>query len=146
MDRKEFLKQLGLTSAVIFAGACMGGCSKDDSTSPGSPNTTPPTTTGTDFTLNLTEASNAALKTAGGYLYKNGIIIAKTLAGSFIAVSQTCTHQGGIVEFQANNNRLYCPVHGAMFQVDGAVLAGPATSALTTYKTTLTGNNLRIYS
>ncbi len=140
MDRKEFLKQLGLTSAVIFTGACLGSCSKENDTS----NPSPPSTI--DFTLNLTDAANAALKNAGGFMYKNGIIIAKTLSGSFIAVSQTCTHQGGTVEFQANNNRLYCPVHGAMFQVDGSVLAGPANKPLSVYKTSLSGNNLRIFS
>jgi len=140
MDRKEFLKQLGLTSAVIFTGACLGSCSKENDTSTPSPPST------IDFTLNLTDAANAALKNAGGFMYKNGIIIAKTLSGSFIAVSQTCTHQGGTVEFQANNNRLYCPVHGAMFQVDGSVLAGTANKPLSVYKTSLSGNNLRIFS
>lgn len=138
MDRKEFLKQLGLTSAVIFTGACLGGCSKDGAT--------PSAPTNVDFTLSLTDTANAALKNAGGYIYKNGVIIAKTLSGSYIAVSQTCTHEGGTVEFQANNNRLYCPLHGAMFQVDGTVLAGPAKNPLTVYKTSLSGNNLRITS
>lgn len=140
MDRKEFLKQLGLTSAVIFTGACLGGCSKDATS--GAP--TPPSNV--DFTLSLTDSANAALNNAGGYMYKNGIIIAKTLSGTYIAVSQACTHEGGQVQFQANNNRLYCPLHGAMFQVDGTVLAGPAKSPLTVYKTALSGNNLRIYS
>lgn len=138
MDRKEFLKQLGLTSAVIFTGACLGGCSKDGS------KPSPPSSV--DFTLNLSDSVNAALNTAGGFIYKNGIIIAKTLSGSFIAVSQACTHEGGTVQFQANNNRLVCPLHGAMFQVDGTVLAGPARTPLTVYKTSLTGTSLRIFS
>lgn len=138
MDRKEFLKQLGLTSAVIFTGACLGGCSKN--------NSTPAAPTNVDFTLSLADSANTALNTAGGFIYKNGIIIAKTLSGSIIAVSQACTHEGGTVQFQANNNRLYCPLHGAMFQVDGTVLAGPARTPLTVYKTSLSGNNLRVYS
>lgn len=139
MDRKEFLKQLGLTSAVIFTGACLGGCSKSSGSTPAAP-------TNVDFTLSLTDSANSALNTAGGYIYKSGIIIAKTLSGSYIAVSQACTHEGGTVQFQAANNRLYCPLHGAMFQVDGTVLAGPAKTALTVYKTTLTGTSLRVYS
>lgn len=140
MDRKEFLAQLGLSSAAIFAGICMSGCSKEEN-----PGTTP-APSNVDFTLNLTESANSALNSNGGYIYKNGIIVAKTMSGTFIAASQTCTHQGGTVEFQANNNRLYCPVHGAMFQVDGTVLAGPANRALTTYKTSVSGNTLRVFS
>lgn len=141
MDRKEFLRQMGLSGAAIFAGACLGGCSKDDV---GGSVPNPPS--GVDFTLNLTEPANASLNSPGGYVYKSGIIIAKTLNGSFIAVSQTCTHQGGTVEFQANNNRFYCPVHGALFQTTGSVISGPASSPLKSYKTSLSGNSLRIFS
>lgn len=144
MDRKEFLKQLGLTSAVIFAGACVAGCSKEGNNSGGG-NTTPPPAN-VDFTLNLTESANAPLNTAGGFIYRNNIIIARTLAGAFVAVSQVCTHQGGTVEFQANNNRFYCPVHGAMFETTGTVLGGPTSTPLKAYKTTLSGNNLRVFS
>lgn len=143
MDRKTFLAQMGLTSAAIFTGACMAGCSKEgDSGS----NNNPPPATNVDFTLDLTQPVNANLNTPGGFIYKNNIIVARTLSGNFVALSQICTHQGGTVEFQANNNRFYCPVHGALFQTNGSVIAGPANSPLKTYNTSLTGNNLRVYS
>jgi cytochrome b6-f complex iron-sulfur subunit len=77
MDRKEFLSQLGLTSAVVFMGACMAGCSKDGST---------PAPSNVDFTLNLSDTANAALGSAGGFVYKNNIIIARTQSNSYIAV------------------------------------------------------------
>lgn len=143
MDRKEFLTQLGLTSAAIFAGACLAGCSKDDDNSSGGGNNPP---TGVDFTLNLSDAANAALNTAGGYIYKSGIIIARTQANTYIAVSQVCTHQGTTVVFQGGNDRFYCPNHGATFSTTGAVTGGPAPSALKRYNTSLSGTNLRIFS
>jgi cytochrome b6-f complex iron-sulfur subunit len=144
MDRKEFLSQMGMTSAAVFMGACMAGCSKDDNNTPG-PNPTPPPSN-VDFTVNLSDPTNAALNTAGGFLYKNNIIVAKTVAGSFIAVSQVCTHQGTTIVFQGNNNRFYCPNHGATFSTTGAVTNGPANTALASYNTQLTGTTLRVFS
>lgn len=137
MDRKEFLAQLGLTSAAVFAGACMAGCSKDSSS---------PAPARVDFTLDLTQAANSALNSAGGFVYSNNIIVARTQSNSFIAVSQVCTHEGTTVVFQGGNNRFFCPNHGATFATSGAVTNGPANKALTSYNTQLTGNMLRVYS
>ena len=85
MDRKEFLAQLGLSGAAVFMGACMAGCSKDGST---------PAPANVDFTLNLSDPANAALGSAGGFVYKNNIIIARTQSNAYIAVAQACTHEG----------------------------------------------------
>ena len=142
MDRKEFLAQLGLTSAAIFMGTCLGGCSKDDDGSGNVP--TPPT--GVDFTINLSETANAALATAGGYIYRSGIIIARTLSDQYIAVSQACTHQGTTVVFEGANNRFYCNNHGSTFSTTGSVTGGPAGAPLTRYNTAVSGSNLRVFS
>lgn len=135
MDRKEFLSQLGLGSAAVFMGACMAGCSKDGAT-PAS----------VDFTLDLSATANAALNTAGGYVYKNNVIVARTLQNTYIAVSQACTHEGTSVQFQGGNNRFYCPAHGATFSVTGTVTGGPANKPLVQYNTQLTGTTLRVFS
>lgn len=137
MDRKEFLSQLGLTSAAVFMGACMAGCSKDGST---------PAPTNVDFTINLSDPANSALGAAGGFIYKNNLIIARTQTNAYIAVSQACTHEGTSVQFQGANNRFFCPNHGATFSTNGAVTNGPATRALVSYNTQLTGTTLRVYS
>lgn len=142
MDRKEFLAQLGLTSAAIFVGTCMGGCSKDD----GGSSSVPPAPTGVDFTINLSDSANAALATAGGYIYRSGIIVARTLSDQYIAVSQACTHQGTTVVFEGGNNRFYCSNHGSTFSTTGSVTGGPAGAPLTKYNTALSGSNLRVFS
>ncbi|HEX5668264.1 MAG TPA: Rieske 2Fe-2S domain-containing protein [Chitinophagaceae bacterium] len=143
MDRKEFLAQMGLTSAAIFMGTCLGGCSKDDG---GGGVVVPPPPTGVDFTINLSDSANAALAAPGGYIYNGGIIIARTLADQYIAVSQRCTHEGFTVVFEGTNNRFYCPNHGSTFTTTGSVTTGPAGSPLTRYNTALTGSTLRVYS
>ncbi len=148
MERKEFLSLIGLGSASALAAVCMGGCAKstETTTTPGQP-TQPTTPTNVNITLDLTLPANAALANPGGYIYNGGIIVAKTIAGSFIAVSQACTHQGTTIQYEGTNKRFYCPNHGATFSDTGAFIAGPDSLAgLKQYKTTLSGNTLTITS
>jgi len=142
MERKEFLSLIGLGSASALATVCLGSCSKSavgDSNVPSAP-------TNVNINLDLTQPANLALATAGGYVYSGGIIIARTTAGNYIAVSQTCTHQGATVSYEGTNQRFYCASHGAVFSNTGAVTGGPAPAALQQYNTSLTGNILRVYS
>ncbi|MDY6785820.1 MAG: Rieske (2Fe-2S) protein [Cyanobacteriota bacterium] len=48
------------------------------------------------------------------------------------AVNPTCTHQGCIVEFEAEGQILACPCHGSKFALDGQVTDGPADRPLAT--------------
>jgi cytochrome b6-f complex iron-sulfur subunit len=139
ITRKEFLSMLGLGAAAFTAGYCLGGCKSDEPGSFDGPNPV-------DFTLDLTNPAYNALQTNGGFVYNGGVIVAKTASGSFIAVSQTCTHQGATLAFESAGNRFHCSNHGANFGLDGAVLNGPAEQALRRYNTTLTGNSLRVFS
>lgn len=143
MDRKEFLSQLGLTGATIVFAQCLGGCSKSEGTvSNGGTNTG----TKVNFTIDLANAAYAALQTPGGFIYKDGVIVARTLSNTFLAVSAACPHQGTSVVFEGNNNRFFCPNHGSTFSTTGAVTNGPANSGLTQYNTELNGNLLRVFS
>jgi glycine/D-amino acid oxidase-like deaminating enzyme/nitrite reductase/ring-hydroxylating ferredoxin subunit len=51
-------------------------------------------------------------------------------AGGVHGVSLRCTHLGCIVRFNAAEHSWDCPCHGSRFDVDGAVLEGPATKPL----------------
>ena len=99
-----------------------------------------------DFTLDLTTPSNAALLATGGFVIANGIIVAKTVSGNYIAVSSACTHEGTNVQYVKGSDHFYCPNHGAQFSTTGAVVSGPTNRALTAYKVSLSGTLLRIYS
>lgn len=138
MDRKEFLSLLGLSSAAFAFTYCFGGCQPM--------NNVPTAPTNVNFTLDLTNPAYSALNSNGGYIYNNGVIVARTINGTFVAVSQYCTHAGGTVVYDRNGNDFYCPVHGSSFAANGSVIGGPAPNPLVKYNTSLTGNSLRVYS
>lgn len=135
MDRKEFLALTGMSLGAFVLATCGIGCKKEEEESATK-----------DFTLDLNAASNAALKNNGGSVVNDGVIVARTNAGAFIAVASACTHQGTTVNYEAANNRFRCPNHGAVFNESGGVVSGPASRALTQYKTELNGSNLRIFT
>ncbi len=51
-------------------------------------------------------------------------------SGGVHAVSLRCTHLGCLLRFNAAERSWDCPCHGSRFDVDGAVLEGPATRPL----------------
>lgn len=144
MDRKEFLSLLGLTVGGGVAIACLNSCSKESAVTPGG-NSGGNNSGKIDFTLNLADANNAVLNNNGGFLVKNGVIVARTQGGVYIAVAAACTHQGTIIQYQGNNQRFFCPNHGSTFSETGSVLNGPATGALKQYQTELSGSSLRVF-
>jgi len=120
MDRKDFLNSVGM-SAAAFALLNSIGYKKTDG------------------------SSCAALLSNGGSLVLNGLIAAKTKAGTYMAMQRCCTHESYTLTYQYANNRFYCPNHGATFSENGAVTNGPASRSLTIY-TQLTGTTLKVYS
>ena len=140
MDRKDFLSQVGVGAAAFLAPICLGGiagCGKSSNDS------TPSAPSNVDFTLDV---SSGALASNGGFLVSQGILVARTNAGAFLAVSAACTHQGTNVNYNAANNNFVCPSHFSEFSSSGMVTLGPATTNLKSYNTSLTNSTLRIYS
>ena len=136
MDRKEFLFLLGMTTAGVALAPYLVSCKKQNNNS----------TLNINFTLNLDDAANSALKANGGYLVKNGVIVARTMTGSYIAVASTCTHQGATVNYDGSHNEFVCYAHGSVFSSNGGVVNGPASSPLQQLNTSLTGSSLKVYS
>jgi len=141
MDRKVFLNSIGMSAAAFALITCLG-CKKTDGSS--SSDTSGPT--GVNFTLDLSLSANAALLNNGGSFLSNGVIVAKTKTGAYIAVQRSCTHESYTLTYQSANSRFYCPNHGATFSEGGGVTNGPASRSLTVYNTQLTGTTLKVYS
>ncbi|MCX6167577.1 MAG: Rieske (2Fe-2S) protein [Sphingobacteriales bacterium] len=143
MDRKDFLSQVGVGAAAFLAPICLGGIAGCGKSSSGSTSSVPSPPSNVDFTLDV---SSGALASNGGFLVSQGILVARTSAGAFLAVSAACTHEGTTVNYNAANNNFVCPNHGAKFSNTGMVTLGPATTNLKSYNTSLTNSTLRIYS
>ncbi len=61
-------------------------------------------------------------------------IIVRLADGTYVAYDAVCTHAGCTVQWDAADDVIYCPCHGAVFDAanDGAVLRGPARQPLAT--------------
>jgi cytochrome b6-f complex iron-sulfur subunit len=137
MDRKEFIALVGVAAGGALLVSCFESCKKENEE---------PANQKVDFTLDLNAPANAALKTNGGFLVNSGVIVAHTQSGAYIAVASACTHQGSTVGYVPSSNQFRCPTHGSVFSSTGAVVTGPAGTALQQFNTTLSGTNLRVFS
>ncbi len=135
MDRKAFLNLIGVSAGAFALTACLGGCNLNNAIPSAK----------VDFTLDLTKSAYSTLTQNGKYVITQGVIVAKTKAGDYVAVSAYCTHEGSNVAYDSTNNRFHCPSHGANFSTTGKVISGPTNAPLQQYTTELTGTSLRVY-
>ncbi|HEX3023648.1 MAG TPA: Rieske (2Fe-2S) protein [Chitinophagaceae bacterium] len=139
MERRKFISTLGAPMLAACA-VCMASCSKS-SNSP-SASVTPPGSV--NFSIDL----NSQLTGIGNSLIQNGVIVVRLASGnvasSFTALQVTCTHQGGTLGYEVNNNDFLCPNHGSKFSTTGAVINGPAVAALKSYTINISGNTMII--
>ena len=143
MNRKEFLQLFGIGATALVASACLGGCGSKSS----DPSAGVAGATGVDFTVDLAAASSAPLHDAAtGYIYNatRDVIVAKTVAGTYVALQAPCPHEGTSVYFAQAQNRFVCPNHSALFQTDGSLISGPSPRGLKQYTVVQNGNALRV--
>jgi Rieske Fe-S protein len=71
------------------------------------------------------------------------VLIARTDASAFTALTATCTHQScTITGFE--DQEYVCPCHGSRFATSGVVRNGPASRALQQFPTTFDGTVLTV--
>lgn len=150
MNRQQFFTVLGVSAGTVLFAPFLASCSKSsvlptDSGTGGTPG-------GVDFTLDLTLPANSALTSSGGSIIQNGVIVARTSTGAYVAVASVCTHQGYALAFDNTSTQFNCqnPAagHGSIFATNGSVFRGTATTALKVYTTQLTGatsTSLRVF-
>jgi Rieske Fe-S protein len=79
---------------------------------------------------------NASAVAVGSLIVVGGDLVIGRDAGGLYAMSALCTHQGCPVTVvgSASQDTLYCRCHGSVFDGNGAVVRGPARSALPHYQ------------
>jgi len=67
-----------------------------------------------------------------GKVYRQGNrpVAVSTVGGSTCTLSAVCTHLGGILHWNDNEQTWDCPLHGSRFTNEGKLLEGPATRDL----------------
>lgn len=95
--------------------------------------------------IDLTSAAAAGLKTAGGYIISNSIVVAAYNPGEYVAAQNLCTHQPR-QRIIFNRSEFYCTDHGARFSMTGQGLNSLGSRGLVVYRTANDGNTLLIFT
>ncbi len=136
MKRREFLPAALYSSlALASVPALTTGCKKNDVN---------PSVPQGEVTIDLDNPANSSLKNDGGYVFTNNIFVLNTGNENFRALSDICTHAGCIVNYDPSGKDLFCPCHGSVFSLTGAVERGPANIPLPKYTVKRDGNILTI--
>ncbi|HEX5171693.1 MAG TPA: Rieske (2Fe-2S) protein [Cyclobacteriaceae bacterium] len=131
--RREFVKESGVAITCGMLLQLLESCG--DNSSSTSPD---------GFNIDLTDPTSSALTTVGGAIVKNGIVVIRTSADVYVALSNRCTHQACTVDYKSSNQQLVCPCHGSRFDNNGDVVQGPAAKALSRYAVSVSGNILAV--
>ena len=87
----------------------------------------------------------ADIPVGGGMVFTDAkVVVTQPTKGVFKAFSAVCTHVGCLCN-QVADGTIDCPCHGSKFKItDGAVVAGPAPTALPTAPITVTDGKIML--
>ena len=127
LDRRQVLMRGGLvTMGVAAAGvlaACGGGSSDDDAATSG--DSSAGSGSGALAKVSdIPEGGAISATDADG----NQILLTQPTAGTIVALSAICTHQGCTVA--PDGKQLKCPCHGSVYDLSGGNVSGPAPDPL----------------
>ncbi|GAB3238880.1 hypothetical protein GCM10027447_38550 [Glycomyces halotolerans] len=77
----------------------------------------------------------------GGGIVAGETVIVQPSEDEFAAYSAVCPHQGTIVQ-APDDGVIVCPNHGSQFDLEGALLQGPAETGLTEVEITVDGDRI----
>lgn len=130
--RREVLGSAGLLAGVGVLAACGVGSSGGSGNGglPGSQGTGP------IAAVSDVPVGGAVSTTLDG----QPILLTQAKAGTIVALSAICTHQGCTVG--PLRGELLCPCHGSVFGLDGSNISGPAPSPLPTVPVHVVGRQI----
>ncbi|HEU4389495.1 MAG TPA: ubiquinol-cytochrome c reductase iron-sulfur subunit [Blastocatellia bacterium] len=74
---------------------------------------------------------------------KPGLVI-HTADGQFKALSATCTHLDCIVQYQADQKRIWCACHNGVYNLNGQNVSGPPPRPLDEYVVNVKGDEIHV--
>src|SRR6185295_16799137 len=102
------------------------------------------TVAGNTVTVNVAGSPLATVGNAALLQVSSGkFLLVRAAQDSITALTAICTHQQCTVT-GFDNQRFTCPCHGSQYSTTGAVLRGPAPSALRQFATTFVNDTLTI--
>ncbi len=82
---------------------------------------------------------------ASQVLYKrHPLVVIRPMEDQVVVLSALCTHLNCLVTWDEDTRRLVCPCHGAIFDINGTPLRGPAPKALAPYPAKIVGQEIII--
>ena len=120
--RARGLVTMGVAAAGVLA-ACGGG-SSDDGADPSGDGSGGPSDGVLAQVSDIPEGGAISAEDADG----NPILLTQPTAGTIVALSAICTHQGCTVA--PDGDQLICPCHGSVYDLSGANVSGPAPEPL----------------
>jgi len=129
LTKRGFLKALVGLASVIGVGVLVSSIKLPAGTAPGT-QTTFTQTGGTAGSIANVNSLNVG--TPVYFYYPQGYpnVLLKNADGSLVALSLLCTHVCCECSYYASSNVIACPCHGSVFDANGNVLQGPASSPL----------------
>ena len=150
-SRRQFCRHACQAASLVAVSALITACGGgDDGGSPTSP--TDPSSQALSVINGSTAGRTVSVPVSTGPLAAaNGAALVTSTVGSFLVYrsSQTsfnvltavCTHEACTVD-GFNGQLFVCPCHGSRYTTGGSVANGPASRALTSFPSTLTGDTL----
>jgi len=138
---------VGVTGAAGLALAACGGSDTATTETPTATTTPAPADSAETAANGGSDVGPASQVAVGGAVIvktasDKAFVIAQPEAGTFVAHSAVCTHQGCLCS-RVDGENAVCPCHGSKFNVvTGDVEQGPATAPLAPASVTVTDGNL----
>lgn len=148
-SRRQFCAHACHAVSLVAVGALMPACSGDGDTNGPDPvpdgNSPLPLLSGTASGNTVSVPADGALAAVGSAALVSSslgsFLVARTAQTSFSVLTAVCTHEGCTVDL-FNGALFVCPCHNSKYTTAGAVANGPATQALRSFPSTLTGSTL----
>jgi cytochrome b6-f complex iron-sulfur subunit len=150
VTRKEFLIRLAVGGVAVGTSSAIASFLASCSLPTQPQGTALPSSSGTlnnnTVTVDISPSSPLAQNGFAIVQYTGGsVLVARTSDGVYHAMTSICTHQGcSIDQYNSGSKEFICPCHGSQFSATGAVIGGPAPTALKQYATSISGTQLVI--